>query len=130
MTCFFYEPADHAASEAAAGRYALYSVAMGYHASEKDAQLLGMDCGKAQVETKPLVFGCMPPSNVFFKRIFEYNAAVLKQPGFPHAAACEVDKTSTEKLDAWLAEEVKKINAEKAEHVHKRRLQMRRDYNP
>ncbi len=98
---FLQEPAAYAASEAAAGRYALYSIAMGYRAEEKDAQLMGVDCGSEKIETLPLVFGCMPPGAVFFKRIFEYNAAMLAQPGFPHAAACRIDKKFQAETPEW-----------------------------
>lgn len=127
---FLYPPAAHAAAEAAAGRYALYSIAMGYGAEEKDAQLYGVDCGAAAVETIPLVFGCMPPGAVFFKRMYEYNAAMLAQPGFPHAAACRVAASFEAGKLEWFTHEVESANAEKAAQIKKWRGAERRPYNP
>ena len=127
---FLQEPQVYAASEAAAGRYGLYSIAMGYHADEKDAALFGIDCGTAKVETIPLVFGCMPPSGVFFKRVFDYNTTMMAQPGFPHAAACKVDERIQGKEPQWLEQEVETVNEQQAMQIKKWRKAEKRAYNP
>lgn len=127
---FLRDPAVQAASDAAAGRYALYSIAMGYGAAEKDAEIFGVTCGATAVETVPLVFGCIPPGVIFFKRIFEYNAAMLTQPGFPHADACKIDEKFQVKTRDWFAYEVESINKERAENIKKWRQMEKRAYNP
>ena len=127
---FLQEPQVYAASEAAAGRYGLYSFAMGYQAEAKDAALFGIDCGIAKVETIPLVFGCMPPSGVFFKRVFDYNTAMMAQPGFPHAAACKVDESIQGKESQWLEKEVETANEQQAMQIKKWRNAEKRAYNP
>lgn len=127
---FLQEPQVYAASEAAAGRYGLYSIAMGYKAEAKDAELFGIDCGNEKVETIPLVFGCMPPGGTFFKRVFEYNRAMLTQPGFPHATACKVDEKIQGKEPQWLENEVETANEQQAMQIKKWRKTEKRAYNP
>ena len=126
---FLQKPQSYAASEAAAGRYAIYSIAMGYGAEEKDAQIFGVDCA-GQVETVPLVFGCVPPGSVFFKRVFDYNAAMLAQPDFPHAAACKVNEKFTADALKWFSQEIESANKERAENIEKWRKAEKRSYNP
>ncbi|MDB5477847.1 MAG: hypothetical protein JWM96_342 [Alphaproteobacteria bacterium] len=81
----------HLASEAAKKEdYRLIALGMGYHATEKDASVVGLSCA-GPVKTQNLVFGCIPPPVVTFKLMAQYNLALRQQPGFPKEAQCTVD---------------------------------------
>lgn len=75
------------------------SLAMGYHASEKDATLFGVTCNEP-VETIKVVFGCVPPPIVYFKLMLEYNKTLLEQPEFPHKNICSIDEKVFQMLSA------------------------------
>lgn len=87
-----YNPVDLANQAAQKNDYALISFTAGYEAIEKDATIIGLECNK-EVETRPLVFGCMPPTEpVLYKQIIRYNWALYNTDGFPYKEICQIPK--------------------------------------
>jgi hypothetical protein len=77
----------------------LIALAMGYHASEKDATLFGVTCSEP-VETIKVVFGCVPLPVVYFKMMLEYNKTLLEQSEFPHKDICNLDEKVFQRFSA------------------------------
>jgi hypothetical protein len=85
------------------GDFRLISLAMGYHATEKDATIFGVECTEP-VETKPVVFGCVPPPPVIFRQIMRYNTTLIRHLEFPAAHNCRPDGRAEEVLNKMSAE--------------------------
>lgn len=84
-------PAQLAKESAKSGDYRLIGIAMGYGAQEKDAKPLAIECG-SPVETQNVVFGCVPPPEVIFKLMLDYNVTLLRQPDFPSQSGCRISE--------------------------------------
>jgi hypothetical protein len=77
---------------------------MGYHATEKNAVIVGVKCSQP-VETKSVIFGCVPPPIVIFKLMQRYNTALIRQSGFPANQDCKVDEKYEKEMKEWEAKE-------------------------
>lgn len=69
--------------------YRLISFAGGYQATAEDASVVGLEC-TGNVDTNPVVTGCIPPPSGILKRMVHYNLIMIEQSDFPHKKSCEV----------------------------------------
>ena len=87
----YKNPEKLAKEDVRKGDFKLIALAMGYRAGEEDAETFGVKCEKP-VETKKVVFGCVPPPPVLFKLMIDYNLAMIQRPGFPGEYGCKADE--------------------------------------
>lgn len=97
-------PEKLAAEAAEKGDFRLAAVAMGLHATAKNAHIVAITCAKP-VETQTVIYGCVPPPSTFFKLLGRYNRALIANEKFPHAAVCAPDPAFDESMKKWNAQQ-------------------------
>lgn len=83
-------------------------IAMGYEASEKDAQLVAIKCS-SPVEGKSMTFGCGGTHPAIMKLAAQYNITLINRPDFPYE--CEIDPAALEGIEKFslhMEEEIRK----------------------
>jgi hypothetical protein len=96
-------PEKLAAEAAEKGDFRLAAVAMGLHATAKNAHIVAVTCAKP-LETQTVVYGCVPPPSAFFKLLGRYNRALIAHEKFPDTAGCSADPAFDESMQKWDAQ--------------------------